>query len=143
MKQQIIPANHGPDYDWSKDHIFVKTHSTLTDGRITLVEDTLKPGFHLPRHYHKAMIEVFYILEGEVVFAFDDETAIATPGTTVNIPPGVIHEVTCAQGGKLLTIFSPGGFDRYLEELTRLSAAQLEDTALLQSLAEQYDTWMA
>ncbi len=64
MKQQIIGDGQGQDYEWSKDHIFVKTTLDLTEGRVTVVEDTLKPGFHLPRHYHKAMTEIFYILDG-------------------------------------------------------------------------------
>ena len=66
MKQVIVPSGQGENYDWSQDHIFLKTPHDLTGGRVTVVEDTLKPGFHLPRHYHKAMIEIFYILEGEI-----------------------------------------------------------------------------
>lgn len=142
MKQQLILAGSGRDYAWSNDHIFVKAAATLTDGRLTFVEDTLKPGFHLPRHYHKTMTEIFYILDGEVTFGFEDETVVVGPGTTLTIPPLIWHEVTCVQGGKLLTIFSPGGFDTYLAELAMLTPAQLADAALIQALAERYDTWM-
>ncbi len=87
MKQEIIGNGQGRDYDWSNDHIFVKTTADTTGGRVTVVEDTLKPGFHLLRHYHKEMTETFYILDGEVVFRFDDETVIATPGTTCRGKP--------------------------------------------------------
>ncbi|MCI0552110.1 MAG: cupin domain-containing protein [Anaerolineae bacterium] len=142
MKQQIIPAGEGKDYDWSNDHIFVKTTGDSTDGRVTIVEDTLKPRFHLARHHHKKMTEIFYVLEGEIAFAFDDETVIATPGMTINIPPNTWHDVKCAKGGKLITIFSPGGFDQYLEELASLSQEQFADEALMTALAEKYDTWM-
>jgi len=141
MKQEIIGSGQGRDYDWSSDHIFVKTGSNSTGGRVAVVEDTLKPGFHLPRHYHKEMTETFYILDGEVVFRFDDETVVATPGTTVNVPPRVRHDVTCENGGKLLTIFTPGGFDKYLEEMASLSEEQLEDDELMTVLAEKYDSW--
>lgn len=141
MNKQIIPAGQGKDYDWSKDHIYVKTHQSLTEGRVTVVEDTLKPGFHLPRHYHKVMIEIFYILEGEVEFIFDDVTVKASPGMTLNVPPNTWHEVTCPNGGKLITIFSPGGFDLYLEELSGLSEAQFADEAFINALGEKYDTW--
>jgi quercetin dioxygenase-like cupin family protein len=141
MKQQIIAGGEGRDYDWSSDHIFVKTTSDTTDGRVTVVEDTLKPGFHLPSHYHKEMTEIFYILAGEVVFRFDDETVVATPGTTVTVPPHVVHDVTSETGGKLLTIFTPGGFDNYLAEMASLSEAQLADNNLMTALAEKYDSW--
>ena len=141
MQQQVVPPSQGMEYDWSKDHIFVKCGLDLTGGRVTLVEDTLKAGFHLSRHYHKIMTEIFYILAGEVAFKFDDGLVVATPGTTVNIPPGIWHEVTCEQGGKLLTIFSPGGFDQYLVELASLTELEFADEAYMMALAEKYDTW--
>lgn len=143
MKQQIIPSGSGKNYDWSRDHICVKTSLDLSDGRVTVVEDTLKPGFHLARHHHKQMTEIFYVLEGEVIFAFDDETVIAVPGMTINIPSNVWHDVKCENGGKLITIFSPGGFDLYLQELATLSPEQSADAIFQTQLAEKYDTWMA
>lgn len=142
MKQQIIPAGQGKDYDWSNDHIYVKTPLEITGGRVTVVEDKLKPGFHLARHHHKQMTEVFYVLEGDVIFKFDDETVNARPGMTINIPPNIWHEVSTATGGKLITIFTPGGFDHYLAEMAGLSEAQFEDGNLMTALGEKYDTWM-
>jgi hypothetical protein len=47
------------------------------------------------------------------------------------------------RGGKLITVFSPGGFDRYLEKLSSLSDARSENAALMQSLAEEHDIWPA
>lgn len=142
MNYQVIPSGQGQDYDWANDHIFVKATLDLTSGRVTFVEDTLKPGFHLARHYHKTMTEIFYILEGAIEFKFDDQTIIVTPGMTINVPPHNWHEVTCPQGGKLLTIFSPGGFDHYLAELASMTKEQFDDPALMIALGEKYDTWM-
>ena len=87
------------------------------------------------------MTETFYILEGEITFTFDDETVVAHPGMTINVPPQIWHEVACAQGGKLITVFTPGGFDRYLQELAAIPSEQQADEALFTALAEQYDTW--
>jgi hypothetical protein len=39
MKQHVVAAGHGPDYDWSQDHISVKTPMELTDGRVSVIED--------------------------------------------------------------------------------------------------------
>ncbi len=143
MKQQIVAAGQGQNYDWSNDHIYLKTAQDLTGGRVTVIEDTLKPGFHLARHYHKQMVEIFYILEGEIRFQFDDETVIALPGMTINIPPNTWHDVICEKGGKLITIFSPGGFDLYLQALASMTKEQFADAAVMTRLAEKYDTWMA
>jgi quercetin dioxygenase-like cupin family protein len=139
MKQEIVLPGQGKSYDWSKDHVFVKSRLELSEGRLTLVEDRLKPGFFLARHHHKKMIEVFYVLEGVVEFKFDDETVTAEPGTTLSVPPDVWHEVTSPRGATLLTIFSPGGFDRYLEELVALTEGQYADAAFMRGLSEQYD----
>jgi quercetin dioxygenase-like cupin family protein len=142
LKQQVIESGGGPSYDWSNDHIRVKTTCDHAEGRVTMVEDTLKPGFCLACHYHKKMTEIFYILGGEVTFKFEDETVVATRGMTINIPPNVIHEVTSEKGARLLTVFSPGGFDKYLEEMAAMTAEQFADAALMKKLSEQYDTWM-
>ena len=141
MRHSVIPPGQGPTYDWTSDHVVVKTPMEVTDGRATLVEDTLKPGFFLARHHHRVMVEVFYILDGEVTFRFDDETVVASPGTTVNVPPQVWHEVTCIEGGRLLTLFSPGGFDHYLSELAGLEPGRFDDAAFMEALNRQYDIW--
>jgi quercetin dioxygenase-like cupin family protein len=142
MKQQVIASGQGRDYDWAKDHVYVKTAVDLTGGRVTVVEDTLKPGFHLSRHHHKSMVEIFYILEGEIRFAFDDELVVATPGMTLNIPPNVWHDVSSQPGGKLLTIFTPGGFDSYLSEIAAMAQDEQSNEAVMTRLAERYDIWM-
>jgi quercetin dioxygenase-like cupin family protein len=141
MRQTILAPGTGTDYDWSNDHIFIKTPFEVTDGRATVAEDILKPGFHLARHHHRLMVEVFYVLDGEVRFVFDDQTAVATPGTVVNVPPNVWHDVSSADGARMLTIFTPGGFDRYLAEIARLDDAALNDSELMERLAERYDVW--
>jgi quercetin dioxygenase-like cupin family protein len=141
MKQHVVQAGEGPDYEWSQDRIAVKTPMELTAGRASVVVDTLKPGFHLPAHRHRSMVEIFYILEGDVTFAFEDETVNVTPGTTVTVPANTRHEVTCPGGGRLVTIFTPGGFERYLAELAALTPVQLDDAELIRKLGERYDIW--
>ena len=106
-----------------------------------MVEDTLKPGFHLARHYHKKMTEVFYILEGEMTLVFDDATVVATAGTTINVPPNVWHEAISENGARMLSLFSPAGFEDYLAEMKQLSDEQFADAPFMQALAEKYDIW--
>jgi len=142
LRQQVIESGGGPSYEWAKDHVCVKTTCDHAEGRVTVVEDTLKPGFHLACHYHKKMTEIFYLLEGQVTFKFEDETVVASPGMTINIPPNVTHEVISEKGARLITVFSPGGFDKYLREMAAMGEAQFADAALMRALAEQYDTWM-
>src|SRR5437660_943085 len=74
-------------------------------------------------------------------FAFDDQTVMACAGMTINIRPHTWHDVTCEKGGKLITVFTSGGFDRYQKDLASLPSEQLADAASLPAFAEMYDTW--
>ena len=141
MKQEILVTGEGTAYEWSNDHIFVKTTGAVTDGRAAMVVDTLKPGFHLARHHHKKMSEIFYILAGEVTFIFDDETIVATVGTAINVPPNVWHEAHTASGATMLSVFSPAGFEDYLAEMATLTDEQFTDAAFMTALNEKYDIW--
>ncbi len=143
MKHSIVPAGAGIDYDWANDHVLVKVPLEVSEGRVTLVEDTLKPGFDLARHHHRSMVEIFFILDGVVTFEFDDETTNATVGSTVIVPQDIWHHVTCPNGGRLLTVFTPGGFDHYLAELAARGADELADSATVDRLGERYDIWTA
>lgn len=131
--KEIIRNGQGENYNYSQDHCFIKLSSKQTGGALSFVEDTLKPGFYLPRHHHKVMREVFYFLEGQVELVFDDETVLCEPGDTETVPPNVWHAARCKKGGKMLTIFKNGQFDQYLEKLSTRSASEFEDSALIES----------
>lgn len=141
----VVPAGGGRDFDWESDHVYVKAPTSLTDGAVTVVEDVLKPGFHLARHHHRRMTEIFYVIAGEVTFSFGNgpgkETITADSGSTVTVPPGVSHEVDSPGGARLITVFTPGGFDVYLDECARLSADGVDDPAVATELSEHYDIW--
>lgn len=87
------------------------------------------------------MTEVFYILEGEVELIFDEETIIAKPGDTVTVPPNVWHAARCKEGGKMLTIFHKGQFDRYLKKLSTLSDQDFEDAQLMKAISAEFDIY--
>ncbi len=139
--QQYIPQGHGENYNYSQDHCFIKLSSRDTNGELCLIEDTLKPGFHLKRHHHKVMTEVFYMLEGEMELIFDDESIVLKPGDTITVPANVWHEAKCASGGKMLTIFKNGAFDVFLEKLSTLTEEQFADNAFMKSFSEGFDIY--
>lgn len=140
---QYIKSGEGENYNYSQDHCFVKLDSRDTKGELSMVEDTMKPGFFLGRHHHKIMTEIFYILEGEVEFIFDDKTVLAIAGDTVTVPPHVWHAAKCEQGGKMLTIFQKGRFDIYLKRLSEMTEEQFEDGKLMKALAAEFDIYEA
>lgn len=137
----FVPPGGGPEYDWERDRTFVKVSGADSSGAFALMEDNLKREFSLGLHVHRQHAETFYILEGDVDFYIDGNWMTAKPGTTVHIPPGIPHalDLPGGQTGKLLMIFQPAGFDRFLAEMSKLTEAQLADEALMNELSEKYD----
>ena len=139
--KEVIKNGEGDNYPYSQDHCFIKLSSRHTNGELSFVEDTLKPGFYLARHHHKIMTEVFYILEGEVELIFDDETVVAQPGDTITVPPNIWHAAKCEKGGKMLSIFKNGQFDLYLERLSKMSDDDFADAELMKKTNAEFDIY--
>ena len=106
-----------------------------------MVEDTLKPGFHLRRHHHKVMTEVFYMLDGELEMTFDQEKLVLRAGDTLTVPPNVWHEAFSEKGGKMLTLFKDGRFDDFLERLSTLSKEEFVDQLLMEKIMAEFDIY--
>jgi quercetin dioxygenase-like cupin family protein len=140
-RYRFVPPGGGPNYDWSRDHTFVKVAAADSGGAFALMEDNLKPEFALGLHLHREHAETFYILDGVVNFYIEGDWFAAAAGTCVHIPPDVPHALDLPAGGtaRLLMIFQPAGFDRFLAELARLSDRQLADEKLMAQLNEKYD----
>jgi quercetin dioxygenase-like cupin family protein len=134
------PGGAGATFDWANDTVRVLSPAALTNGDLTVAQDTLKPGF-LPTRHHEKMTEVFYVLAGQVTFAFDDETITAQAGDTVNVVPGTRHEVSAAAGARIITIFSPGGFDNYLAGVRALAEQGSAIDAGYKAFGEEFDIW--
>ena len=60
--------------------------------RFNLAVITIQPHRGGPEmHAHPAEDDSFYVLEGELIFAVEDEEIVAGPGTFLLVPPGVPH----------------------------------------------------
>ena len=139
--KQYIKNGEGENYNYAQDHCFVKLSSRDTNGELCLIEDTLKPGFHLKRHHHKIMTEVFYMLVGELELIFDDETIILRERDTISVPPGIWHAAKCKDGGKMLTIFKNGQFDIFLEQLSTMNEENFSNKELMKSFSAKFDIY--
>ena len=67
-------------------------------------------------HFHEHHVDAFFVLEGELEFRAGEHTVHALPGTSVCVPPGVVHSFTTAEakGARFLNVHAPGGFSGYL-----------------------------
>jgi mannose-6-phosphate isomerase-like protein (cupin superfamily) len=94
-----------------------------TGGGFSLVEHPIAPrGLAAPMHVHTREDEYSYVLEGEVGIQIGDEVLVARPGDLVLKPRGIWHTFWNAGDApaRVLEIISPGGFERYFEELAPL-----------------------
>jgi mannose-6-phosphate isomerase-like protein (cupin superfamily) len=87
---------------------------TADTPRFTFGIIEIAPGRVLEAHVHQREDDAFYILEGEMTFAFGEEETSAPPGTFVLVPPGVTHAFRNDgdRPVRMLNIHAPAGFDR-------------------------------
>jgi mannose-6-phosphate isomerase-like protein (cupin superfamily) len=72
-------------------------------------------------HFHRLHADAFYVLSGTVDFLSEDGSFSAKAGAFAFFPPGAVHGFAVGPGGaRFLNSHTPGGFERYLEELLEL-----------------------
>jgi quercetin dioxygenase-like cupin family protein len=124
----LPPAASGPGAGtarwWFGQLALIKAGAPETDGRYTLVEVVVPPNYATPLHAHAYEDEAFWILDGEADFEVGAEMFDAAAGSYLLAPRGVAHRFTAgARGARILFLFTPGGFERYIEA-TSVAARQ-------------------
>jgi mannose-6-phosphate isomerase-like protein (cupin superfamily) len=113
-------------------HLFAdlncRISSASTNGAYCAFEFTAPPGEAVPLHVHSREDELYYILEGVLEIDCGGNRFAAAAGAMAVLPRNIPHLFRNAGSvpARVLTIFIPGGFDDYVQELSRLS---LEDAA--------------
>lgn len=139
LRPQCLTAGEGKEYDWSRDHIFVKLTGAGTGGLCTLIQDNLKPGFDLALHLHRQHTEIFYVLEGQVEFTVGARSFTAAAGAVVYVPPGTPHAARSDQPARMLMFYAPGGIEGMFAELGQLTPDQSNDRELMAAINDKYD----
>lgn len=122
----------------------VKAGSEHGGGSLALTETTIAPGFPGPvPHFHEAMVDSFYVLDGTLTVRLGEEAVEAAAGTYVLVPPGVVHTFANPGGEpvRFLNAMAPGGLERYLREVVAATppGAGPPDPALMARIASRYD----
>ena len=96
-------------------------------------------------HLHRDIEETFCVLDGTMQFAIGDDRLTAEVGTVIHVPRHVPHAFWNAGPApcRMQITMSPGGFERYFEDLIALnngdSAAGSDILLLISRLNQQYD----
>jgi quercetin dioxygenase-like cupin family protein len=90
-------------------------------GDVVMFEFTVPPNARVPAaHFHKAVDEVVYGLEGTLTSTVDGKTHALRKGDSLFVPRGSvhIHENLHGETARVLTVLTPGSIGRrYFEEV--------------------------
>lgn len=123
----------------------MKAEGPQTGGRLTVYESRQEPHSVGPaRHYHERTTELFYVLEGEMIFLVGEELYRAPAGSTVVIPPGTIHAFRNAESvpARLLITVHPGGFEGFFDESRELRSP-MSDAERWRQIYDRWDIRLA
>lgn len=78
-------------------------------------------------------VEMWYVLEGTYEFTFGDKTYEGGPGSFVATDAGQPHEFKAKTPGKLLMIYTPGGFEHFFMDWEKQGLAFGPDLGKLEA----------
>ncbi len=114
-----------------------------TDGALSVIQFRIpESGGGTGLHIHMAEHEMGYVLEGTCQFTIGEQTGTLNAGDWIFIPKGTPHKFKSGGQGpfRLLSIFSPAGFEGYFKELSHLltAASSPPDPSAFAALEQKY-----
>lgn len=112
-----------------------------SEGRVGIVESPIEAGvLASPLHIHTKEDGWWYVLEGTFAAQIGDEVVEAAPGAFVRAPRGIAHTYWNPGPGRAryMEIFSPGGLERYFEQIAHLLAVVPPDIEQILALPAEY-----
>lgn len=116
---------------------------TEGSGNLVVFEFLVQPGARVPApHYHAAVDEAVYGLEGTLTSSLDGQPHAIGPGDSLLIPRGRLHhhENRHAVPARALIVLTPGSIGRgYFEEMAAaLGGPGRPDPAVLKAIMEKH-----
>lgn len=114
-------------------------------GRLGIYEIAMQPKTNgASPHYHKDMVEIFYVLEGEIVVYAGDKSYPCRAGSIVSIPPNTVHG-WINPGDKVCRFLLLFTHDRnreaYFRQVAELTKTGTQDLEARKRLDEVNDTF--
>jgi quercetin dioxygenase-like cupin family protein len=118
-RMRVVDRDEGAAWWVAGSLMQVKATGADTHNGLTLIEQTCPPGLDSPAHVHPDEEQCLYMLDGTIEVTCGDATRAIGPGAFVVMPRGVPHSfvVTGEHGARFLSITSPSGFERLVQEI--------------------------
>ena len=102
------------------EETLVKVSAADSDGQLAFFHLVAPPMSGPPRHVHSREDELFYVLEGELVFELDGARHTVGAGDTVYLRRGVVHAYQnfTLRPARLLIATTPGEFSGFFVDLS-------------------------
>ena len=112
----VLAADEGQAFWFLNTLTINKVGSDNSQGRLSIVDHRVPPGFAPPPHIHRASDEAFLVLDGEFEGFCGDQKWRAGPGSLVFLPRAIPHGFTVSEAGpgRIVVVVSPGGFDQFV-----------------------------
>lgn len=121
----VFRAAGAGDAIWSMGNRFThKVTAAESASALTLTEVIAPVGAAPPLHVHHREAEVFYVLEGTMLYQAGDQRFELTPGSSIYLPLGLPHSfrVSGTSPARFLALTIPGGVDSLYMQIGRLAA---------------------
>jgi quercetin dioxygenase-like cupin family protein len=137
----IIEGSKGDLLDLGTITLRLLAVAEQTGGAFAVGEFSGAEGPWTVPHVHQHTEESFYVLDGAFTFTLGTEEVQAGPGSFIAVPRGTRHELRAAPGGgRLLTMWVPGGTEAMFVELSRMPPGSLRDPEARKAISARYDS---
>ncbi|MEI9955474.1 MAG: cupin domain-containing protein [Ferruginibacter sp.] len=145
MKPITVAPNEGKAISVGNSKLLVKLLSEDTGNAMSITEYELAPQFPgPPAHKHKVFEHAWYVLEGSLTIQLDDQVTVLAKGSFIFIPKKTVHAFSnkTDEWVKLLVIDTPGGFEKYYDDLeSAFGNGKIIDQGLMREIQLKYDTY--
>lgn len=136
-----IGATAHEPVEWNAATYRVVLSSEEADGKSGMFTVAVKQPGGPPLHVHADADEYFYVLEGTARFRVSERSTVLGAGEVAYVPRGTEHtyRVVSEEGGRMLTIVVPGGFERFFEAMAAEALVIPDDMSRIAEIAERFE----
>jgi mannose-6-phosphate isomerase-like protein (cupin superfamily) len=137
----VIEGSRGDTLDLGTITLRLLAVAEQTGGAFAVGEFSGGEGPWTVPHVHQHTEESFYVLDGAFTFTLGTEDVEAGPGSFVRVPRGTRHELRAGSGGgRVLTVWVPGGTEAMFVELSRMPPGSLRDPEVRKAISARFDS---